>query len=79
MIVLWAAAMYLAQNKKNYWIAAVPATFMSAVSATYFVMAPECLGLIPGLTDNAAVGYPVGIVVAIAFLTLFLSKAKKAA
>jgi hypothetical protein len=52
---------------------------MSAVSATYFVMAPECLGLIPGLTDNAAVGYPVGIVVAIAFLTLFLSKAKKAA
>ena len=79
MIVLWAAAMYLAQNKKNYWIAAVPATFMSAVSATYFVMAPECLGLIPGLTDTAAVGYPVGIVVAIAFLTLFLSKAKKAA
>jgi carbon starvation protein CstA len=79
MIVLWAAAMYLAQNKKNYWIAAVPATFMSAVSATYFVMAPECLGLIPGLTDNAAVGYPVGIVVAIAFLALFLSKVKKAA
>ena len=79
MIVLWAAAMYLAKNKKNYWIAAVPATFMSAVSATYFVMAPECLGLIPGLTDNAAVGYPVGIVVAVAFLALFLSKAKKAA
>ena len=79
MIVLWAAAMYLAQNKKNYWIAAVPATFMSAVSATYFVMAPECLGLIPGLKDNAAVGYPVGIVVAIAFLALFLSKVKKAA
>ena len=79
MIVLWAAAMYLAKNKKNYWIAAVPATFMSAVSATYFVMAPECLGLIPGLTDNAAVGYPVGIVVAIAFLALFLSKVKKAA
>jgi carbon starvation protein CstA len=79
MIVLWAAAMYLAQNKKNFWIAAVPATFMSAVSATYFVMAPECLGLIPGLTDNAAVGYPVGIVVAIAFLALFLSKVKKAA
>ena len=79
MIVLWAAAMYLAKNKKTYWIAAVPATFMSAVSATYFVMAPECLGLIPGLTDNAAVGYPVGIVVAVAFLALFLSKAKKAA
>ena len=44
MIVLWAASMYLFKEKKNYWITAVPATFMSAVSATYFVLAPECLG-----------------------------------
>ena len=42
MIVLWAASMYLFQEKKNYWITAVPATFMSAVSSTYFVLAPEC-------------------------------------
>ena len=32
MIVLWTASMYLYQQKKNYWITAVPATFMSAVS-----------------------------------------------
>ncbi len=32
MIVLWAASMYLFYEKKNYWITAVPATFMSAVS-----------------------------------------------
>ena len=70
--------MYLAQNRRNYWICAVPATFMSAVSVTYFFMAPECLGLIPALKNNAAVGYPVGIVVAIAFLVIFLVKAKKA-
>ena len=44
MIVLWAGAMYLAKEKKNYWVCAVPATFMSAVSITYFVMAKECLG-----------------------------------
>ena len=44
MIVLWAASMYLFKEKKNYWITAVPATFMSAVSCTYFVLAPECLG-----------------------------------
>jgi len=79
MIVLWAGSMYLAQNKKNYWITAIPATFMSAVSSTYFVMAPECLGLIPTFTNNKTIGYPVGIIVAIAFLALFLSKAKKAA
>ncbi len=78
MIVLWAGGMYLAQNRRNYWICAVPATFMSAVSVTYFFMAPECLGLIPALKNNASVGYPVGIVVAIAFLVLFLVKAKKA-
>ena len=32
------------KRKKNYWITAVPATFMSAVSSTYFILAPECLG-----------------------------------
>ena len=77
MIVLWAGAMYLAQNKRNYWICAVPATFMSAVSSTYFVMAGECLGLIPFFKNNKLVGYPVGIIVAVCFLALFLSKAKK--
>ncbi len=43
MIVLWTASMYLYKAKKNYWITAVPATFMSAVSMTYFFCASECL------------------------------------
>lgn len=79
MIVLWAGAMYLAQNKRNYWVCAVPATFMSAVSCTYFFMAGECLGLISFFKNNKAVAYPVGIIFAIALLVLFLVKAKKAA
>ena len=79
MIVLWAGAMFLAQNKKNYWICAVPATFMSAVSMTYFMMAGECMGLISFFKNNAKVGYPVGIIFAVACLALFLSKAKNAA
>ena len=84
MIVLWAASMYLFKEKKNYWITAVPATFMSAVSATYFVLAPECLG---GLLNhktaegatiyNTAVAYPVGILFAIAMLALFIYATKK--
>ena len=84
MIVLWAASMYLFKEKKNYWITAVPATFMSAVSCTYFVLAPECLG---GLLNhktaegatiyNTAVAYPVGILFAIAMLALFLYATKK--
>ena len=78
MIVLWAGAMFLAQNKKNYWICAVPATFMSAVSMTYFMMAGECMGLISFFKNNKTVGYPVGLIFAAACLYLFLSKAKNA-
>ena len=78
MIVLWAGAMFLASEKKNYWIAAVPAVFMSAVSSTYFIMAPECLGMIPALTNNKTVAYPCGIIVAVLFLVIFLRSAKNA-
>jgi carbon starvation protein CstA len=77
MIVLWAASMYLFMEKKNYWITVVPATFMSAVSATYFVMAPECLGLIPALKNNTLVAYPVGVIVALLFLCLFIMATKR--
>ena len=84
MIVLWAASMYLFKEKKNYWITAVPATFMSAVSCTYFVLAPECLGgLLNSKTAegatiyNTAVAYPVGIVFAVAMLALFIHATKK--
>ena len=44
MIVLWTASMYLFREKKNYWLTAVPATFMSAVSMTYFFYAKEMSG-----------------------------------
>ena len=76
MIVLWAASMYLFRNKKNYWITAVPATFMTAVSITYFCMAPECLG---AFGIGATVAYPAGIIAAILFLGLFLRATKKPA
>ena len=84
MIVLWAASMYLFYDKKNYWITAAPATFMSAVSATYFVLAPESLGkLVNAYVDgklvayNTMVAYPIGIVVAALFLGIFLYSIKK--
>ena len=77
MLVLWAGAMFLAKEKKNYWIAAVPATFMSAVTSTYFMMAPETLGHIKALNDNHAVAYPVGIIFAAFCLCLFLVNSKK--
>lgn len=84
MIVLWAASMYLFTEKKNFWITAVPATFMSAVSCTYFILAPECLGgLINSKTAdgvtiyNTAVAYPIGIIFAAVLLIIFLRATKK--
>ena len=71
MIVLWCASMFLFYEKKNYWITAVPATFMSAVSATYFFFATECLNL------GTKVAYPAGIIIAAAFLGIFLYSIKK--
>ena len=84
MIVLWAASMYLFYEKKNYWITAVPATFMSAVSATYFLLGNECLGQFINhktaegvAVYNTAVAYPIGIAVAVLFLGIFLYTIKK--
>lgn len=66
MIALWTASMYLYKNKKCFWVTAIPATFMSAVSVTYFFYAPECLHL------STAIAYPVGVAAAVVFLFIFL-------
>lgn len=82
MIALWAAAVYLRKNGRNHWICTAPATFMSAVSATYFVVADECLGgLLKGVLGTALqpVAIVVGIVVAVAFLAVYMRSGKKTA
>ncbi|OZV11740.1 carbon starvation protein A [Tissierella sp. P1] len=69
MIVLWAAAAYLVRQKKSHWITSIPATFMSAVSATYILQAPE------GFRLSTAISYPLGAVIAIGALAYFIFKA----
>ena len=79
MIVLWCASLFLFYQKKNYWITVVPATFMTAVSITYFMLGNECLGqfLNPAGGFNTALAYPVGILFAALFLGIFLYSIKK--
>ena len=48
---------------------------MSAVSSTYFVLAPECLGGL--LNSKTAVAYPVGVLFAVAMLAIFIHATKK--
>ncbi len=69
MMVLWAGAVYLHRNgfpPVACFMCALPATFMSAVSVTYFIQAPECLNM------STSIAYPVGIVVALVFFGIFL-------
>ena len=70
MMALWAASVYLWTEKKNYLICAIPATFMSAVSATYFLAAPECLGLMKA--GMLPLAYGIGALIAAVFLAIFL-------
>lgn len=70
-IVLWTAAVYMAKQKKNYWIAMLPAVFMTAVCATYILIAEE------GFELSTAIAYPAGIVVAVIAVGLFFFTIKK--
>lgn len=45
MIALWVGAMYLALQKKNYWIAAIPAAFITMTTFTYILNAQIGFGL----------------------------------
>lgn len=67
MIALWAGATFLGKevSKKASLMAAIPATFMSAVSVTYILIADE------GFKLSASIAYPVGIVAAVVFAGIF--------
>ena len=74
MIALWVATAYLLKEGKGRFtslITALPATFMSAVSLTYILMAKE------GFRLSASVAYPVGIVFALALFAWYLAKSRR--
>ena len=66
VFTLWALTIYLSREGKNFLVTLIPATFMTCVSVTYLLLAPECCDL------PAVFSYPIGIVVALNFLILFL-------
>ncbi|SJZ54456.1 carbon starvation CstA family protein [Selenihalanaerobacter shriftii] len=66
MVALWAGAAYLKQNGRLHWIATIPATFMTAVSISYIIIAPEGFGIQGSLSTI------VGVLVAVIALIWFL-------
>ena len=70
-IVLWAASFYLLTEKKNWYITAIPATFMTAVVSAYFVCAEE------GFNSSYNLAIGVGITIAVVSFILHYLRGKK--
>ncbi|WP_270648084.1 carbon starvation protein A [Paeniclostridium hominis] len=71
MIMLWTGSAYLVKENKNHFISTVPAIFMTAVTFSYIMQAPE------GFRLHAGISNIIGVLVAILFTILFTIKAKK--
>ena len=72
MISLWVATSYLIRNKKQRFISlitAIPASFMTAVSVTYILVANE------GFKLSTAIGYPIGLIAAAVLFATYIIQA----
>ena len=73
-IVLWTSAAYLISRGKPHWICSLPATFLTFVCTSYFLMAPYKAG---GLHMMPFVGYIAGIAISLSLLILCIIKSRK--
>ncbi len=65
MVVLWAVTVYLAQERKFYWVTLIPAVFMTAVTTTYLLLAPE------GFSLPKDISYLIGAILSVMALLGF--------
>ncbi|MFI3209082.1 MAG: carbon starvation CstA 5TM domain-containing protein [Eubacteriales bacterium] len=80
-IALWAAAAYLKKQGKNFWVAMLPAMFMTVVVTCYILIAAEGFGAIMtavcgSVATAELVGVVVGLVVMVGATALFFKKIK---
>lgn len=67
VFTLWAITVYLAMNKRCFWITFFPAAFMTTVSVTFLLVSKNCIGL------DETVAYIGGAVAAIAACGAFFA------
>ena len=75
VFTLWALTVYLAKEKKLFWITLIPALFMTWVCTTFFLFSPNSLGL------NLYVSYAVGfaaVLIAIIWFSRWWKRSVKA-
>ena len=73
-IVMWTAAAYFIKKGKAHWMCSLPATFLTFVCVSYFIMAPHVNG---GLHLAPVVGYIAGIAVALGLLVWCIVYSKR--
>lgn len=73
-IVLWTASAYFIRNGKPHWLCSIPATFLTFVCVSYFIMAPHVNG---GLHLSPTAGYIAGTATAIALMIFCIYKARR--
>lgn len=73
-IVLWTASAYFIRHGKPHWLCSIPATFLTFVCVSYFIMAPHVNG---GLNLSPSAGYIAGAATAIALMIFCIYKARR--
>lgn len=69
---LWALTVYLAYEHKAYFITLIPALFMTVVTSTYLLCAPEGLPLAVDALGFPAIPYSAALAVGVAFAALMI-------
>ncbi|MBP3420180.1 MAG: peptidoglycan DD-metalloendopeptidase family protein [Marinifilaceae bacterium] len=68
-ITLWTCSMFFVSEKKSYWFTVIPATFLTCVCISYFLVAPHASG---GLALNSSWGNIMGMIGATVALIAFM-------
>lgn len=71
VFTLWSITVYLAKQKKNYFITLLPALFMTSVTVTYIFFAPEGFSQLTQLVADYKIGYVPAVTIGIATAALF--------
>ena len=71
-IVLWTSSAYLIKKGKKHWMCSLPATFLTFICVSYFLMAPYRNG---GLHLDPMTGYVAGTAVAVSLMAMCIIKA----
>lgn len=80
VFTLWAITIWLYDNKKVYVITLLPAMFMTAVTTTYILYAPEGFSLLTQALFGVGIDYTIsvclGLGVTLLFLAMFIYRSK---